>query len=405
MAETEKKDLTNADLLSKIDYLESQLSKANEEAEEKDALKTRINELENELDNVQQYIREKESLENKIVGLEDDLNKAELEIQQIESLKAKISELEGDLKHSKEERQNYKNKIIEAENNLQKSLSKNEELQKVNELLKIKIGELENSLKTKANELENSLKTNSNKDSLMLKIVELENIIKAKDSEYELEKDNLRNKICGLVDDLNKAELEIEEKEQLKSKINDLETVSKQKKIESERQKESENNSAQNKINELQQQIAELTTQNQQYVKEKDDMNNYVMTLLKQLEEKKFSEDEKLQKEEQSRKLKDGSILDIDSNDLKYCQTEPDDLVLKSVNNNFNNDNEDVDKKYNILSENVLSLLKDIKCDNRNRPFITNICFVLGISPLSMSKILANKKSKNLDKFFRKNYV
>ena len=49
--------------------------------------------------------------------------------------------------------------------------------------------------------------------------------------------------------------------------------------------------------------------------------------------------------------------------------------------------------KYDQLSEQVKELLKNIKCDMKIKPQISQICQILGYSPNTTARIVSNKKS------------
>jgi hypothetical protein len=48
--------------------------------------------------------------------------------------------------------------------------------------------------------------------------------------------------------------------------------------------------------------------------------------------------------------------------------------------------------KYDQLSEQVKELLKNVKCDNKNKPQIAQICQIFGYSPQTTNRIVNNKK-------------
>ena len=48
--------------------------------------------------------------------------------------------------------------------------------------------------------------------------------------------------------------------------------------------------------------------------------------------------------------------------------------------------------KYDQLSEQVKELLKNVKCDNKNKPQIVQICQIFGYSPQTISRMINNKK-------------
>ena len=50
-------------------------------------------------------------------------------------------------------------------------------------------------------------------------------------------------------------------------------------------------------------------------------------------------------------------------------------------------------QNYEQLSEQVKELLKNVKCDIKIKPQISQICQILGYSPNTTSRILSNKKT------------
>ena len=55
-------------------------------------------------------------------------------------------------------------------------------------------------------------------------------------------------------------------------------------------------------------------------------------------------------------------------------------------------ENKEIKYKYNLLIEQVKELLKNIKCDMKNKPQVSQICQILGYSPQTINKIVTNKK-------------
>ena len=52
----------------------------------------------------------------------------------------------------------------------------------------------------------------------------------------------------------------------------------------------------------------------------------------------------------------------------------------------------EINNKYNLLAEQVKELLKNIKCDMKIKPQVSQICQILGYSPQTINKIVTNKK-------------
>ena len=53
----------------------------------------------------------------------------------------------------------------------------------------------------------------------------------------------------------------------------------------------------------------------------------------------------------------------------------------------------EINLKYEQLSEQVKELLKNIKCDIKIKPQISQICQILGFSPQTTARIITNKKT------------
>jgi chromosome segregation ATPase len=95
-------------------------------------------------------------------------------------------------------------------------------------------------------------------------------------------------------------------------------------------------------------------------------------------------------------------------NDYKISERKVDEFLSKGVNedndldigkqiqgqlNFLKKEIKEKDNKFNSLSEQVKELLKNIKCDMKNKPQVVQICQLLGISQETMNKIVANKKN------------
>ena len=50
-------------------------------------------------------------------------------------------------------------------------------------------------------------------------------------------------------------------------------------------------------------------------------------------------------------------------------------------------------QKYEQLSDQVKELLKNVKCDIKIKPQISQICQILGFSPNTTARIISNKKT------------
>ena len=57
------------------------------------------------------------------------------------------------------------------------------------------------------------------------------------------------------------------------------------------------------------------------------------------------------------------------------------------------NEIKEKNNKFNMLSEQIEELLKNIKLDMKNKPQIVQICQILGKSPEEVNKIINKKKS------------
>ena len=56
------------------------------------------------------------------------------------------------------------------------------------------------------------------------------------------------------------------------------------------------------------------------------------------------------------------------------------------------NENKELRYKYNLLIEQIKELLKNIKCDMKNKPQVSQICQILGYSPQTINKVVSNNK-------------
>ena len=56
------------------------------------------------------------------------------------------------------------------------------------------------------------------------------------------------------------------------------------------------------------------------------------------------------------------------------------------------NENKEIKNKNNSLIEQIKELLKSIKCDNKNKSQVSKICQILGYSPQTINKVIANNK-------------
>ena len=94
-------------------------------------------------------------------------------------------------------------------------------------------------------------------------------------------------------------------------------------------------------------------------------------------------------------------------NDYKISERKVDEFLSKGVNedndldigkqiqgqlNFLKKEIKEKDNKFNSLSEQVKELLKNIKCDMKNKPQVSQICQILGYSPQTINKIVTNKK-------------
>jgi seryl-tRNA synthetase len=76
----------------------------------------------------------------------------------------------------------------------------------------------------------------------------------------------------------------------------------------------------------------------------------------------------------------------IEENDLDIVKQM--DEQMKSLKNEI----KETSNKYNLLSEQVKELLKNIKCDMKIKPQIVQICQIFNFSPEIINKIVTNKK-------------
>ena len=81
--------------------------------------------------------------------------------------------------------------------------------------------------------------------------------------------------------------------------------------------------------------------------------------------------------------LREGAGDESDFNEIKQMQKQ-----MKFIKEQL----KDSILKYDQLSEQVKELLKNVKCDIKIKPQISQICQILGYSPQTTSKILNNKK-------------
>jgi len=96
------------------------------------------------------------------------------------------------------------------------------------------------------------------------------------------------------------------------------------------------------------------------------------------------------------------------NNDYKASEKKVDDYLNKAVieENDFDiikqneeqmkllkNEIKEKNNKFNMLSEQIEELLKNIKLDMKNKPQIVQICQILGKSPEEVNKIINKKKS------------
>ena len=81
--------------------------------------------------------------------------------------------------------------------------------------------------------------------------------------------------------------------------------------------------------------------------------------------------------------LKEGLGDESDFNEIKQMQKQ-----MKFIKDQL----KETILKYDQLSEQVKELLKNVKCDIKIKPQISQICQILEISPQTTSRILNNKK-------------
>ena len=101
------------------------------------------------------------------------------------------------------------------------------------------------------------------------------------------------------------------------------------------------------------------------------------------------------------------STKSLVSSDYKASERKVDEFLNKGVieENDFDilqvqlkclkDEIKDTNNKYNLLSEQVKELLKNIKCDMKIKPQIVQICQLFGYSPETIKRIVTNKK-KNI---------
>ena len=82
--------------------------------------------------------------------------------------------------------------------------------------------------------------------------------------------------------------------------------------------------------------------------------------------------------------LKEGLGDDSDYNEIKQMQKQMT-FIKKQL--------KEINLKYEQLSEQVKELLKNIKCDIKIKPQISQICQILGFSPQTTARIITNKKT------------
>ena len=59
-------------------------------------------------------------------------------------------------------------------------------------------------------------------------------------------------------------------------------------------------------------------------------------------------------------------------------------------------------EKLKDLVKNIVELFHEIKCTKKNIPAVSRICNLLGMSPITMNKLINNKKVNNLEKYLIK---
>ena len=77
----------------------------------------------------------------------------------------------------------------------------------------------------------------------------------------------------------------------------------------------------------------------------------------------------------------------IEENDLDIVKQNEEQMKL------LKNEIKEKNNKLNMLTEQIDELMKNIKCDMKNKPQIVQICQILGKSPEEVNKIVNRKKS------------